>query len=171
MIHNYATIKYQEENFVEAQSCYNELLLCKKSNIGVLSDVPDYDIAYHLAILSYQCKDYDSAINMFSIFLKDEVRSNQKDASYHLSEVHLMLAEMYEKRNFTTETNDQAISHYTKFIEYKEPTLLLQFRKNSCGAFYVDSKIVEALTRLGELNFRAEHFLDAEIVHSELSMR
>ena len=131
MIYNYATIKYQEEKYDEAQLYFKDLLRCKESNNDLLSFIPDYDIAYHLGMSSYQSGFYDTAIDELSRYLPD-FEKNCGSGEYDLSQVYFMLAEMYEKRGKSKDTSTVSFNHYTKYIEINDQKLLIRLKSDKC---------------------------------------
>ena len=161
MIYNYAMIKYREGEYHEAQSYYNELLRCKESNNELLSYVPDYDIAYHLGLSSYHSDYYELSIDSLSTFVEEYHSYSKEGCKYDLSQVHLILAEMYELQTKNCNHFELSFYHYTKYIELKDQNLVLRLQNSEYEEGDVDSNIVEILPRLGELSFKAEHFLFA----------
>ena len=161
MIYNYAMIKYQEEQYDEAQSYFKKLILYKESKNEIHSHVLDCDIKYYLGISSFKLGDNDSAVDMLITFIREYHEHKYEHGKYDLSEVHSILGEIYENRVQSKENCEVALLHFTKYIEYKDPNLLVQLESSKNVEGCVDSSCFEILSRLGDLSFRAERFLFA----------
>lgn len=161
MMYNYAMIKYQEKDFNEAQSFLMELLLCKESDDELLQQVPNYDIAYHIGISSFEIGEYDVGIKVFSNFLNDYYVNKPESGKYDVGKVHLMLADYYDKRSDDNENLHLAFIHYIKYLIYKDPEYLIRVQSGNSFEGKIDTEISKVFVRVGHMSFIAKDYFFA----------